>query len=153
MVEKMSTENRFSEDKDKPFAGACAATEWKIPSTKTISARTKGISEITYSSRAALKDELVYQLSSRIRMNWHTMEISHKYHERAKSVLYSALLHDSLGFQSIYADGYAIRLNMLYRVAFRKISFTMLGNFLAVTCSPNILLIDEKAVSAIHLCP
>jgi len=38
MVEKMSTENRFSEDKDKPFAGACAATEWKIPSTKTISA-------------------------------------------------------------------------------------------------------------------
>jgi hypothetical protein len=26
----------------------------------------------------------------------------------------------------------------------------MLGNFLAVTCSPNILLIDEKAVSAIH---
>jgi hypothetical protein len=39
MVEKISTENRFSEDKDKPFAGACAATEWKIPSTKTISAR------------------------------------------------------------------------------------------------------------------
>ena len=67
----------------------------------------------------------------------------------------AALLHDSLGFQSIYADDYdyAIRLNMLYRVAFRKISFTMLGNFLAVTCSPNILLIDEKAVSAIHLCP
>jgi hypothetical protein len=50
MVEKMSTENRFSEDKDKPFAGACAATEWKIPSTKTISARAKSISEITYSS-------------------------------------------------------------------------------------------------------
>ena len=55
--------------------------------------------------------------------------------------------------KDVYADGYAIRLNMLYRVAFRKISFTMLGNFLAVTCSPNILLIDEKAVSAIHLCP
>ena len=68
-------------------------------------------------------------------------------------ISYSTLLHDSLGFQSIHADGYAIRLNMLYRVAFRKISFTMLGNFLAVTCSPNILLIDEKAVSAIHLCP
>jgi hypothetical protein len=46
MVEKMSTENRFSEDKDKPFAGACAATEWKIPSTKTISARTKGNSHL-----------------------------------------------------------------------------------------------------------
>lgn len=43
---------------------------------------------------------------------------------------------------------YAIRLNTLYRVALRKISFTMLGSFLAVTCSPNILLIDEKAVSA-----
>jgi len=90
----MSTENRFSEDKDKPFAGACAATEWKIPSTKTISARTNSISEITYSSRAALKDELVYQLSSRIRMNWHTMEISHKYHERAKSVLYRINLYN-----------------------------------------------------------
>jgi hypothetical protein len=72
---------------------------------------------------------------------------------RDVSVLETALLHDSLGFQSVYADGYAIRSNMLYRVAFRKISFTMLGNFLAVTCSPNILLIDEKAVSAIHLCP
>ena len=54
---------------------------------------------------------------------------------------------------NVYATNYAIRLNMLYRVAFRKISFTILGNFLAVTCSPNILLIDEKAVSAIHLCP
>jgi hypothetical protein len=94
MVEKMSTENRFSEDKDKPFDGACAATEWKIPSTKTISARAKSISEITYSSRAALKDELVYQLSSRIRMNWHTLEISHKYHERAKSVLYRINLYN-----------------------------------------------------------
>jgi len=54
---------------------------------------------------------------------------------------------------NVYATNYAIRLNMLYKVAFRKISFTILGNFLAVTCSPNILLIDEKAVSAIHLCP
>jgi hypothetical protein len=94
MVEKISTENRFSEDKDKPFAGACAATEWKIPSTKTISARANSISEITYSSRAALKDELVYQLSSRIRMNWPTLEISHKYHERAKSVLYRINLYN-----------------------------------------------------------
>ena len=30
---------------------------------------------------------------------------------------------------------------------------TMLGNFLAVTCSPNILLIEENAVSANHLYP
>jgi hypothetical protein len=29
----------------------------------------------------------------------------------------------------------------------------MQGNFLAITCSPNILLIEENAVSAIHLCP
>ena len=62
-------------------------------------------------------------------------------------------MHDPLGFSFIYADGYIIRLNMLYRVAFRKISFTMLENFLAVTCSPNILLIEENAVSANHLYP
>ena len=29
----------------------------------------------------------------------------------------------------------------------------MLENFLAVTCSPNTLLIEENAVSVIHLCP
>ena len=34
-----------------------------------------------------------------------------------------------------------------------EISFTVLGTFLAVTCSLNIILIDEKAASIIHLCP
>jgi hypothetical protein len=33
---------------------------------------------------------------------------------------------------------------MLYRAAFRKISFIIWGNFLAVTYSPNVLLMEER---------
>jgi nucleotide-binding universal stress UspA family protein len=36
------------------------------------------------------------------------------------------LLHDSLGFYFMQTVGYVIRLNILYRAALRRISFTML---------------------------
>lgn len=55
----------------------------------------------------------------------------------------SMLLYDPLGFRLYEPFSYVIRLKILYRVAIRN-SFTILGNFLAVTCSPNILLKDEK---------
>jgi hypothetical protein len=99
----MATENRFSEDKDKSSAGDCVASERKIPNTKTISAKVKSISGLNYSSKAALKDELVYQLSSCIKINWNTLETFYKYHDRAKSVLYRINLYD-LSVIDIRAD-------------------------------------------------
>lgn len=48
---------------------------------------------------------------------------------------------------------YHILLNRLYNDTFIIISFTMFLNLVATVCSPNILLIDENTVSAIHLCP
>ena len=44
-------------------------------------------------------------------------------------------------------------MNMLYMNAFITISFAILANFLAVTYSPNILFIAEKAPSTLHLDP
>ena len=87
----MDTKNRLSEDKDK---SSVCSSEQRLPSSTTVSAKAKSKSQICYLSRAALKDELVYQLSSRIRMNWHTLETSNKYHDRAKSVLYRINLYD-----------------------------------------------------------
>ena len=89
----MSTKNRFSEDKDKSSAGDPAVSVQRAPSRTTLSAKAKSKSRLVYSSRSALKDELVYQLSSRVEINWNTLETSHKYHERAKSVLYRINLY------------------------------------------------------------
>jgi hypothetical protein len=43
--------------------------------------------------------------------------------------------------------------NQLYNDAFSNISFIIFSNLIAVTYSPNNLLIQEKTVSTIHLCP
>jgi hypothetical protein len=87
----MSTDIRFSEDKDK----SCSVDpERNVPNRTTISAKAKSISGLVYSSRSALKDELVYQLSSTVKMNLKTFEIISKYHEQAKSVLYRINLYD-----------------------------------------------------------
>ncbi len=51
-------------------------------------------SEVIHSSKPALKDKLVYQLSSTVKMNWNTLQITNKYHEKAKSVLYRINLYD-----------------------------------------------------------
>jgi hypothetical protein len=92
----MSTANKHSEDKDKSYADDYAIQT-------VLSARAKRKSGLAYSTRAALKDELVYQLSSRVRMDWDTLEISNKYHERAKSVLFRINLYD-LSAVDIMAD-------------------------------------------------
>ena len=68
--------------------------ERNVPIRTAISAKAKGKSGRIYSSRSALKDDLVCQLSSQVKMNWNTLEISSKYHERAKSVLYRINLYD-----------------------------------------------------------
>lgn len=87
----MSTENRFSEDKDK----SCSVDpERNVPGRTTVSAKAKSKSGLVHLSRSALKDELVFQLSSRVKMNWYTLEISNKYHKMAKSVLYRINLYD-----------------------------------------------------------
>lgn len=87
----MSTENRFSEHKDK----SCSADpERNISGRTTVSAKAQSKSRLIHLSRSALKDELVFQLSSRVKMNWYTLEISNKYHEMAKSVLYRINLYD-----------------------------------------------------------
>jgi hypothetical protein len=52
--------------------------ERNVPIRTIISAKVRSKSGLTYSSRSALKDELVYQISSRIRINWHTFETSYK---------------------------------------------------------------------------
>src|SRR6185437_437363 len=85
MVEKMSTENRFSEDKDKLSLVPVLQQSGRYQAQRPYQQGQRAYQKLPIQ---ALKDELVYQLSSRIRMNWHTLEISHKYHERAKSVLY-----------------------------------------------------------------
>ena len=48
---------------------------------------------------------------------------------------------------------YFLTMNVLYNDAFSIISLTMLGNLLADTYSPNILFMEEKTLSTIHLCP
>jgi hypothetical protein len=53
-----------------------------------ISAYARIKSEVLHYSKAALKDELLYQLSSTARMNWDTFELANKYHELAEFVLY-----------------------------------------------------------------
>jgi hypothetical protein len=60
----------------------------------TIFAGVRNKSRLSVSSRAALKDELTYQLSSTATMDLKTFEIVDKYHERAKSVLYRINLYD-----------------------------------------------------------
>jgi hypothetical protein len=45
-------------------------------------------------SRGALRDELIYQLSSAVKMNWKTLEIMDKYHNQAKEVLYRLNVYD-----------------------------------------------------------
>ena len=89
----MTTENIIPEDRDKSSAGDCTASGQRAPSRTTVSAKAKSKSRLVYSSRSALKDELVYQLSSQVEINWNTLETSHKYHERAKSVLYRINLY------------------------------------------------------------
>jgi hypothetical protein len=62
-----------------------------------------------------------------------------------------ALLHKSyylLSTLSVFF--YMMVANMLYSDAFRINSLAMFGNFLAATCSPNVLLMDEKTVSLCH---
>ena len=93
-VKKMSTVNRFSEDKDKSSADDNAVSERKVSSRRTVSAKAKSKSGLVYLSRSALKDELTYQLSSTVKMNLKTFEIIDKYHEQAKSVLYRINLYD-----------------------------------------------------------
>src|SRR6476660_9690243 len=63
-------------------------SEHRVPSRMTLSVKARNKSRLSELSRAALKDELVYQLSSATKINWKTLEIIDKYHERAKSVLY-----------------------------------------------------------------
>jgi hypothetical protein len=99
----MSTDDSFSEDKDKSSASDCVALEQRINSRTTISAKAKSKFDLIYSSRSALKDELVYQLSSCIKINWNTLETFYKYHDRAKSVLYRINLYD-LSVIDIRAD-------------------------------------------------
>jgi hypothetical protein len=48
---------------------------------------------------------------------------------------------------------YVIDVNRLYNDAFNIISFTMFGYLTADTYSPNILFIEEKTDSTIHLLP
>jgi len=91
MVEKMSTENRFSEDKDKLSLVPVLQQSGRYQAQRPYQQGQRAYQKLPIQ---ALKDELVYQLSSRIRMNWHTLEISHKYHERAKSVLYIINLYN-----------------------------------------------------------
>lgn len=68
--------------------------ELGVSKNSIISAWAETKYEILHSSKAALKDELVYQLSSTVKMNWDTLEITSKYNDRAKSVLYRINLYD-----------------------------------------------------------
>ena len=90
----MSTDIRFSKDKDKSSSGDYAVSEWRVLSRTIVSAKAKSKSRLVYSSRSALKDELTYQLSSAVKMNLKTLDIIDKYHEQAKSVLYRINLYD-----------------------------------------------------------
>lgn len=89
----MATEDILSKDK-KSFVGDFVISGQKPPNQKTMLAKAKSKSGVVYSSRAALKDDLVFQLSSLRKTNWNTFETSYKYHERAKSVLYRINLYD-----------------------------------------------------------
>ena len=64
----------------------------------------------------------------------------------------TALLHDSLilNNNSTFLV-YVKDVNQLYSEVFNVISFIMFGNFTAETYSPNILFIEEKTDSTIHL--
>ena len=90
-MKKITSENRFSEDKDK---SCYVDPERNVPGRTTVTAKAKSKSGLVHLSRSALKDELVYQLSSRVKMNWDTLEFSNKYHKMAKSVLYRINLYD-----------------------------------------------------------
>ena len=68
--------------------------ERNYPIRTIISAKAKSKSGLVYSSRSALKDQLVYELSSAVKMNWDSLEPSNKYQERAKSVLYRINIYD-----------------------------------------------------------
>lgn len=72
----------------------------------------------------------------------------HFIHSLVKKYRKHSFLHNYLPFQLMF-----MVINMLYSDAFNINSLAMFGNFLADTYSPNILLIDENTVSAIHLFP
>ena len=64
-----------------------------------------------------------------------------------------ALLHNSLPITYL-CRVYTILLNRLYNDTFNILSFIIFWNLIADTqYSPKVLFIDEKTVSAIHLCP
>jgi hypothetical protein len=104
-VKKLSTRNRFSEDKDK---SSVDDLEQNIPSPTTISARARNKSRLRSLSKGALKDELVYQLSSAAKVDFKTLEIVDKYHEQAKTVLYRINLYDLSAVDIATADSKAI---------------------------------------------
>ncbi|HEY7108572.1 MAG TPA: hypothetical protein VH415_04010 [Nitrososphaeraceae archaeon] len=68
--------------------------ERNVPIRTTISAKAKNKSSLIGFSRGALKDELIYQLSSSAKMDLKTFEMIDKYHEQAKTVLYRINLYD-----------------------------------------------------------
>jgi hypothetical protein len=74
----------------------------------SLSARAWSKSRLSGLSRGALKDELVYQLSSAAKMDLKIFEIVDKYHERAKAVLYRINLYDLSAIDTATTDSKAI---------------------------------------------
>ncbi len=104
-VNKLSTRNRFSEDQDKSSVGD---PEQRILSPTTISARARNKSRLRSLSKGALKDELAYHLSSAAKADFKTLEITDKYHEQAKAVLYRINLNDLSAVDIATTDSKAI---------------------------------------------
>ena len=59
-----------------------------LPSKARSVAKARSISKKNSLSVGAIRDELIYQLSSKYVINWKTLEITQKYFERAEFVLY-----------------------------------------------------------------
>jgi hypothetical protein len=60
----------------------------ELPSVVSIKAKAISTTKKNSLSAGAIKDELIYQLSSKCIINWKTLEFTHKYIERAEFVLY-----------------------------------------------------------------
>lgn len=60
----------------------------KLPSGLHTKAKATSKTNKNRLSVGAIKDEIIYQLSSKCIINWKTLEITHKYFRRAEFVLY-----------------------------------------------------------------